>query len=227
MRREQIAHFAQRLVGGHDLKLRLGRTREEKEIPDDAFEPGQFTGHEFGVGVLGRAALEFALVHEQPGLDGRERIADFVGDPRREHAERREFFLVFQQRLTLDQPDVEWRDQLAIDHQRQPRAEHQQEEQRAEQQRPQVRERFVGAGQRDEQHFPMGLAQLRSEVQQARGLILELSKLGDRHVGAGVGLGLEVHQFGRIVIIVIGGVDLVEQLPLGGRRQMLLVNPLV
>jgi hypothetical protein len=54
-----------------------------------------------------------------------------------------------------------------------------------------------------------------------------LCELRDRHGGASVGLGISVHELRRRVIIVVGSVDLIEKLSLGGRRQMLLVNPLV
>ena len=40
---------------------------------------------------------------EKPGLDGGERIADFVRDTRREDAERGRFFLAFDDGVALDE----------------------------------------------------------------------------------------------------------------------------
>ena len=85
------------LFGGDDGELRFGRAGELQEIPDDAFEPVDFAGDEFGVRMFRGAGLEVFLLHVKPGLDGGEGIADFVRDAGGQMPQRRQFFLAFHQ----------------------------------------------------------------------------------------------------------------------------------
>ena len=121
-------------------RSRLGGPGEEQDIFDDAFEPADFVGDDLGVGVFRGAGRQMLLLEEEPGLDGGERVADFVGDAGGQHAEGSELFLALQQRLAFHQLDPQRRDQLAIDHHGQSPARQQQQDQRSEQNPAQVRE---------------------------------------------------------------------------------------
>ena len=70
------------------------------------------------------------LLNEEPGFDRRERIADFVGDAGRQHAQRSELFLPFDEGLAFDQLHAQRRDQVTINDNRQARHREEKQSQR-------------------------------------------------------------------------------------------------
>src|SRR5258708_5298235 len=81
---------------------RSGGAREAEKVVHDLFEPEDFALDDFVIGALGRTDGETLLLDEQRRLDRRERIPNLVRHAGREHAERGEFFVTFDERLALD-----------------------------------------------------------------------------------------------------------------------------
>src|SRR5690606_18594909 len=83
------------------LQIRFFRSSEWIEIAHDTVQPILPSFDYLKVLIFRRAGAMAALKTEQPDCDGRKWIANFVSDARGEHAERREFFLPFDNRAAF------------------------------------------------------------------------------------------------------------------------------
>src|SRR5438067_10454202 len=96
--------------------MRLGRAGKKQDVFDDALEASDFVADNLSVFIFLSAWAEMFLLNKKPGLDGSKRVADFVGDARRQHAERSEFFLSFHDDLAFDELDAQRSEEIAINH---------------------------------------------------------------------------------------------------------------
>ena len=207
LRSKKLLYFAQRLVCRHRNQFGLRWPGEQEHIFDNPLQAADFLRDDLGIFKLGRARLQMLSLNEQPRLDGRERIADFVGDTGGEHAQRGQFFLAFHQRLAFDQFGLQWSDQFAIDDDGQATARHQQQREGNQQQNDEIIERFLGIGQKAIHRLAMGGGQLNAQFRDVLRLFFEFGEFAQQNRGLRLGADSFVQFAGGAHVIVVIGVD--------------------
>ena len=118
-----------------------------EHILHDAFEPANFGTDDARIRHAGRVGGNAFAEHVKPGLDGRERVANFVGDAGGQCAERGELLLLFKQDFAQHEFRAEWRDEVAVEDDAEHGDEREQQNHADEKEDAQVRERVVHVGQ--------------------------------------------------------------------------------
>ena len=178
----------------------------------------------------GVPGCKMLLLDEEPGLDRRERVADFVGDAGGQHAERGELFVAFDQRLAFDQLDPQRRNQLAIDHHGQPAAGEQQQGQRSQQHHAQVGERSSSNRPGTNPSNRDGLWPIGSRGSGCAATAFRNRQTRARRRCAGRWSGAWFRSRGGRHVIVVPGVDEIEQPPLScpvKRFGRSVINPVI
>ena len=127
--------------------MRFRRAGELKHVFDDPFQAVDFLADHDRVVVRRRSGFERFLLGEKPGLDGGERITDFMRHAGGEHAQRRQFLLALNDRVAFDQLHAQRHDHFPIDHDRERRHEDEQKKESAEDELAQNRERPLRIGE--------------------------------------------------------------------------------
>lgn len=115
IRSEEIADFGKDRPCREITGDRIGGTGKFEEPADDPFQAVDFGMDDLGVGSGRAAVLETPLLREEPGLDGREWIPDFVGNSRGKHAERRELLLPRDEVPAFNKLESQGADEIAVD----------------------------------------------------------------------------------------------------------------
>jgi hypothetical protein len=182
-RGEQRLNFVECIIGGERAEVRFGGAGELEKVVDDAFEAGEFTFDDEGVGMFRRARAKTFVLNEKGGFQSSEWSADFVSDAGRQETEGSEFFVALNQSLAFDQFGAQRSDQVAKDQHCEHGAEDKEQGDESENGDAKLRECFIGLGKNGVARFVMGTGKFLSQIVEMAGLILETVVFDKRSAG--------------------------------------------
>ena len=103
LRRHQVANLFQQRLRGHQRQFRWRGSRQQGKILEDLIHTIELASNDHGVFFFRCSFLECSLHRVQPGVDGCQRISNFVGEAGRQLFEVGQLLLLFDDRIALNQ----------------------------------------------------------------------------------------------------------------------------